>query len=62
MKFTKTIVINMVVTFFEAAGAALMVADGLDRAAIAGAVGLGASAVWNLVIKPALKENTSLYK
>lgn len=61
MRITRTVLINMVVTFFEAAGAALLVSDGIDRAALAGAAGIGASAVWNLVIKPYLKENTALY-
>lgn len=58
----KVIIINMLITFVEAAGGSLLVADGLNRAALAGAAGAGGSAVWNLVIKPYLKSRTALYK
>lgn len=55
---TKTVLTNVVVTFFQAALAVLAVSNWnfSDKTVVAGAVGAGASAVWNLVIKPYLKE------
>lgn len=55
---TKTIVTNVVVTFFQAALAVLAVSnwDFTNKTALAGAVGAGASAVWNLVLKPWARE------
>ena len=54
----KVIITNVVVTFFQAAIAFLAVNswDISNRAVIAGAVGAGASVVWNTVLKPYLKE------
>lgn len=51
----KKLIIKALVTFVEAAGAALLVADGLDRAALAGAFGSALSIVWNTVIYPQLQ-------
>lgn len=55
---TKTIVVNVIVTFVQAAVAFVAVNNWnfTDKAVIAGAVGAGASVVWNTVIKPWLKE------
>lgn len=55
---TKTIVTNVVITFLQAALAFLAVNnwDFNNKAVVAGAVGAGASVVWNTVIKPVLKE------
>lgn len=58
----KVIAINAAITFVEAAVAALLVSDGLDKAALAGAAGTAASVVWNTVIKPWLKSREILYK
>lgn len=58
---TKVVVINALVTFVEAAVGSLLVADGLDRAAIAGAVGIGLSVVWNTVVKPYMKSRGLVY-
>ena len=57
----KVIVINALVTFVEAAGAYLLAANGLNRAALAGAAGTALSVVWNTVVKPYLKSQDILY-
>lgn len=68
MKFTsyiqsiKVVLINALITFVEAGAAALLVSDGLSKAALAGAAGTAASVVWNTVIKPYLKSQQVLYK
>lgn len=58
----KVILINALVTFVQAALASLLVADGFDRATLAGIAGTAASLVWNTVIKPYLKSQEILYK
>ena len=59
----RTIAINVVVTFVEAALAAWAVnGNKTDKASLVGAAGAGVSVVWNVVVKPLLKANTSLYK
>lgn len=57
MESTKTILINIIVTFVQAAGA-VWVTSGFatDKLAISGAIGAGLSAVWNLVVKPLFKK------
>jgi hypothetical protein len=52
----KNIIINVAVTFFEAA-IAVWFASGMqsDKIAIGAAIGAGVSAVWNIVLKPFLK-------
>lgn len=50
-----TIATNVVITFLQAAFAAWAVAGfGLDKVVLSGIVGAGASAAWNLALKPAL--------
>lgn len=51
----KKLVVKALVTFVEAAAAALLVSDGLDQAALAGAVGSALSVVWNTVVYPQLQ-------
>lgn len=58
----KVVIINVVVTFVQAAVASLLVADGLDKVALAGAAGAAASVVWNTVVKPWLKSQGYLYE
>lgn len=55
---TKTVVVNAVVTFVQAAAAFLAVNnwDVSNKTVLAGAVGAGLSVVWNMVIKPYAKE------
>lgn len=49
------VVVNIVVTFFQAALAVWATSGfALDKLTIGAVVGAGASAVWNLVIKPFL--------
>lgn len=49
------IVTNVVVTFVQAAFATWLAAGlSTDKLAVAGAVGAGASAVWNVLLKPYL--------
>lgn len=50
-----TVVVNIVVTFFEAA-IAVWSTNGFstDKLALGAVVGAGVSAVWNIVIKPFL--------
>lgn len=57
------IVTNMAVTFVQAA-LAVWVTSGFstDKLAVSGAVGAGASAVWNVIIKPFLKNQGWLKK
>lgn len=63
LQSTKIIIINVVVTFLEGFGAAwLLTGNKLDQTALVGAGAAGLSAVWNLVVKPVLRERTSLYK
>lgn len=59
----KIVAINVIVTFLEVLVATLAVSDQpLSKAAVIGAAGAAASVVWNVVIKPAAKEYTDLYK
>ena len=60
---TSVILTNMLVTFFQAAFAA-WVATGFskDKIAVSGVAGAGPSAVWNIIIKPFLKEKGWLRK
>lgn len=53
----KTITINIIVTFVQAA-VAVWVTTGFatDKLALSGAAGAGLSAVWNIVVKPLLKK------
>lgn len=55
---TKTIVTNVIVTFFQGAIASLAVNnwDFSNKTVVVGAVAAGLSVVWNTVIKPLLKE------
>lgn len=55
---TKTVVVNAVVTFVQATVAFLSVNswDLSNKTVLVGAVGAGLSVVWNVVIKPYLKE------
>lgn len=55
---TKWVVMNVLVTFVQAAVAFLAVNnwDYTNKAVVAGAVGAGASVVWNTLVKPLLKE------
>lgn len=56
LESNKTILVNIVVTFFQTAGAAWAVTNfSLDKLTVAGAIGAGLSAVWNIVLKPAFK-------
>lgn len=58
----KTTVINVVVTFVQGFLAAWVVAGyKLDRQTLTGAAAAAFSVVWNVVIKPILKENKILY-
>jgi len=53
----KKVLVNVVVTFFEA-GFAVWAAAGFkaDNLVIGAVVGAGASAVWNIVFKPLLQK------
>lgn len=64
IQITKSVIINVVITFLEAASAFMAVNkwDYSNKAVLAGAIGSGVSVVWNSIIKPYLKDNTSLYK
>lgn len=54
----KTVVVNAVVTFFQAALAFLAVNswDFGNKTVLAGAAGAGLSVVWNTILKPYAKE------
>lgn len=55
MESTKTILVNMLVTFVQAGGAVWAAAGfATDRVVIGAVVGAGLSAVWNLALKPLL--------
>ncbi len=59
----KVIAINVIVTFIQGALAAWAVSGNqLTKQALTGAAAAGASVVWNIAIKPALKTNNILYK
>lgn len=59
----KVIVINVLVTAVQGFLASWAVTGNkTDKASLGAAVAAAGSAAWNLVIKPALKQNTSLYK
>lgn len=63
MKFNKTVIINIAVTFVEGFVAAwVLTGNELTKHALVGAGAAAISLVWNTVIKPYLKDNTSLYK
>lgn len=48
-----TVILNMVVTFVQAATAAWYITGfKTDKLAVAGAVGAGLSVVWNTIVKP----------
>ena len=51
------VVVNIVVTFFQAA-LAVWASSGFktDKVVIGAVIGAGASAVWNLIVKPFLKK------
>lgn len=56
LESNKTILVNVVVTFFQTAFAAWAMTNfAVDKLALTGAIGAGVSAVWNIVIKPSLK-------
>lgn len=57
-KTTLTVVVNIVVTFFEAA-IAVWSTNGFstDKLALGAVIGAGVSAVWNIIIKPILKQH-----
>lgn len=59
---TKVVIINAVVTFVQAAVASLLVADGINRASLAGAAGAALSVVWNTILKPYMKSQGFIYK
>lgn len=51
--FTKEVITNMLVTFIQAALATWAASNfQFDKVVLAGAVGAGASAVWNIILKP----------
>ena len=57
MESTKTIIVNVVVTFVQAGFATWIAMGGaVDKLAIGAVTGAGASAVWNMVLKPLLKD------
>lgn len=59
----KIVVINMVVTFFQAALPVWALAGNkIDNEVLIAVGAAGGSAVWNLVLKPLIKEYTDLYK
>lgn len=63
MQPTKIILINVFVTFLEGFGAAWVVSgNASSKTALVGAFAGGISAVWNVCVKPYLKQKTSLYK
>lgn len=56
LESNKTILTNIVITFLQTAGATWATTNfSMDRLALAGAIGAGFSAVYNLVLKPAFK-------
>lgn len=59
----KVVIINVVITAVEGFLAAWAVTGNkTDKASLGAAVAAAGSAVWNLVIKPAVKAKTTLYK
>lgn len=53
----KVIFTNVVVTFIQAGMATWLVSNfALDKATLGAVIGAGASAVWNVVVKPQLKK------
>lgn len=59
----KVIAINVVITAVQGFLAAWAVTGNkTDKASLGAAVAAAASAAWNLVVKPYLKGQTSLYK
>lgn len=59
----KVVLINVCITAVQGFLAAWAVTGNkTDKASLGAAVAAAASAAWNLVIKPALKANTPLYK
>lgn len=59
LESNKTILLNIVVTFFQTSFAVWATTNfALDKLALTGAIGAGLSAVWNVVLKPALKAIT----
>lgn len=58
----KIIAINVGITFIEGFGAAwLLTGNALTTQALVGAGAAGLSLVWNVLIKPALKDRGILY-
>lgn len=51
----KKLIVKALVTFVQALAGYLVVADGLNKALIAGAVGSALSVVWNTVLYPQLQ-------
>lgn len=59
LESNKTILLNVMVTFFQTSFAVWATTNfALDKLALTGAIGAGLSAVWNVVVKPALKAIT----
>lgn len=53
----KRVAMRVIVTFVQAMLAYLVVADGFNKAVVAGAIGSGLSVVWNTVLLPMLTDN-----
>lgn len=51
----KKFAVKVVITFVEAVVATAPFTDGVTKLAVAGAIGAGVSAVWNLVFYPQLQ-------
>ncbi len=63
LKFNRTVVINILITFLEGFVAAwALTGNEVTKHALVGAGAAAISLVWNTVIKPYLKTNTALYK
>lgn len=63
LQSAKVILINIVITAVQGFLAAWAVTGNkTDKASLGAAVAAAASAVWNLVVKPAMKANNILYK
>lgn len=59
----RTTIINVVVTAVQGFLAAWAVTgNATDKASLGAAVAAAASAVWNIVLKPIVKDKTNVYK
>lgn len=53
----KKVAMRVIVTFVQAMLAYLVVADGINKAVIAGGIGSALSVVWNTVLLPVLTDD-----